>query len=597
MCIGTKLFNCSSRRLVRCCTGLAMSAASGWAAASYRVELEAPAPLKKLFSERLDLIRYSERDDIDQQLLTFMIDAAPDEVRKLASTQGYFSPTTTVLREPDGKVDTVRLTVHPGPRTHVTSVDLAVRGAAAATSPEQVAQLRRQWRLAPGAPFTQPAWSDAKQTALRALRERSYAVARIVDSQAAINADEHQARLHVTYDSGPPFTFGAVTVHGAERYPEAIVMHANPLRAGEPYSAARVLEFQRQLLRLPYYSNVIVDMERDPAVAPGAPVHVSVTEFPLQRFRGGIGYTTDTGATVSGRYSHNSFLRPALAFDTELIAEQRRQLARVALARPPRPGGFVDSARLSTERIRLEGVEQLSRRAGVQRARGADRRDTTYALTYYRDRLQRIDGAQVPADIVIEPGDHQATVATVEKTWRRVDDLVFPRSGYVLSVQAGAALKGLLTDQSFVRGYLRGQLYQPARGRDLVLLRAELGLLATKGGSGAIPASLLFRGGGTDSVRGYAFQSIGNIRDGTVYPARSLLTASAEYQYWVRDNWGAALFYDTGMAADRWRDRSWFHGAGAGVRWRTPVGRVRLDLAYGFRDRKLRPHLALGVAF
>ncbi|WP_306626081.1 autotransporter assembly complex protein TamA [Massilia scottii] len=597
MSMASTSFNPRPLPLAQWCAGISMAAVAAWAGAAYEVELAAPAPLKELLSEHLDLVRYRDRDDINPQLLAFMIDAAPAQVRQLAATEGYFSPRTSVTRERRGATDTINLTVQPGPRTLVASVDLAVRGPAAERSPDQVARLHRHWSLPPGTPFRQPAWADAKQDALRTLRQRRYAAARIAGSRAAINADEHQARLHVTYDSGPPFTFGAVTVSGAVRYPETIVANVNPLRVGEQYSAARLIEFQRQLLRLPYYSNVVIDMERDPAAAQGAPVHVRVSEFPLQRIRGGIGYTTDTGASVSARHSHNSVLRPALVLDTELIVEQRRQLGRLELALAPRPGGFVDSARLSAERTRLEGIDQRSRRAGVQRARHGERRDTLYALTYYRDRLERLNQAPLPADVIIEPGDHQASVASVEKTWRQVDDLVFPRSGYVMSAHAGAALKGLLTDQSFVRGYLRVQAYRPLRPRDLVLLRAELGLLATKGGNGAIPASLLFRGGGTDSVRGYAYQSIGNLREGTVYPARSLLTASAEYQYWFRPSWGAALFYDTGMAADRWRERSWFHGAGAGVRWRTPVGRVRADLAYGFRDRQLRPHLSLGVAF
>lgn len=590
-------FNGPSLALARCCAALALAAVPGWAAAAYQVELLAPAPLRALLSAHLDLVRYRDRGDIDPQTLAFMIEAAPEQVRKLAATEGYFSPSTTVARERRGAADTIRLTVQPGPRTLVADVDLAVRGPAAGQSPAQVAQLRRDWRLPSGAPFTQPAWADAKQAALRTLRQRTYAAARIAGSLAAIDADAQAARLHVEFDSGPPFSFGGVTVDGAERYPESIVANVSPLRPGERYSAARLSEFQRRLLRLPYYSNVVIDMERAPAVAHAAPVHVRVSEFPLQRFRGGLGYTTDTGATASARYSHHSLLRPALVLDTELLAEQRRQLARLELALPPRPGGAVDSTRLSSERTRLEGVEQRSQRAGLQRARHGDRRDAVYALTHYRDILERLDRAALPADVVVEPGVHQATFASIERTWRRVDDLVFPRSGYILSAQAGAALKGLLTDQSFVRGHVRAQAYRPVRARDLLLLRAELGLLVTKGGNGAIPASLLFRGGGTDSVRGYAFQSIGSLRDGTVYPARSLLTASAEYQYWFRPGWGAALFYDTGMAADRRRDASWFHGAGAGVRWRTPVGRVRADLAYGYRDRQLRPHLSLGVAF
>jgi translocation and assembly module TamA len=167
----------------------------------------------------------------------------------------------------------------------------------------------------------------------------------------------------------------------------------------------------------------------------------------------------------------------------------------------------------------------------------------------------------------------------------------------VLPLEAGAALQGLATDQSFFRSRVHGRKYSPLGQRDVLLLRADLGAVVTKGGNAAIPASLLFRAGGTDSVRGYAFQSIGNEVNGVVYPTRFLAAGSAEYQHWLNRSWGAALFYDVGTATDNWPQRAFFHAVGAGVRWRSPVGVVNADLAYGIQRRQLRPHVSLGIAF
>ncbi|PWF48485.1 autotransporter assembly complex protein TamA [Massilia glaciei] len=577
--------------------GIALAAAVQPALAAFIVELDVPADLREPLTEHLDLLRYRDRDDIDAQQLDFMVGAAPEQVQRLVSTAGYFSPKTTVRVERRNGNVVVLLAVDPGLRTAVARLDIGVRGAAATRSPEQIERLRRDWDLPVGAPFRQAAWADAKQEGLNVLRARRYAAARIAGSEAVINADRQQAWLGVTYDSGPLFSIGPTVVDGARRYPASIAENLNPLARGEDYNLDRLREYQRQLLRTPYYSHATVDIGRDPALAGAAPVLVELTENPLQRLRAGIGYTSDTGASLSGLYSHNSLWRPGLAFESELVLEQRRQLARAALALPPRPGGFILSVRAFTEQTRLEGVEQLSRQIGVQRARHGERRDTEYALTYYRDRLKRLDDAELPADVVVLPGDHQATVASVARTWRRVDDPVFPRSGYTVSAQLGAALKGLLTDQSFVRGYASANFYRPLGRRHLLLLRGEAGALGTKGGNAAIPASLLFRAGGTGSVRGYKFRSIGTVREGRLYPAKFLVTASAEYQHWFRPAWGGAVFYDVGLATDRWRDKDLFHAVGAGVRWRTPVGRLRVDLAYGLRNKEIRPHLSLGVAF
>ena len=448
-----------------------------------------------------------------------------------------------------------------------------------------------------GAPFRQADWATAKQEALDVLTRRRYPAARLVDSQARVDADASTATLTASYDSGPLFTLGAVRVNGTRRYPESIVRNVNPLHEGEEYSVDRLLEFQRQVLRTPYFSNVVIDIDRNPDNATGAPVTVEVTEFPTQRIRGGVGYTSDTGVHVEGLYSNANMFGRAYVLDAQLRLEQRRQFGTLTLSKPPNADGFIDSAHVSTDRTTLAGVDLRSRRLGVRRARESDRTQTAYTVEYYSDRLTQLDGAVLPADTVVEPGTHQAVVLGVERTLRRLDSLVFPREGTVLSGQVGLAFKGLLTDQTFFRAYGRATRYLPFAKRDAVILRVELGTVISKGGNSAIPASLLFRAGGTDSVRGYGFQTIGNVRGGTVYPTRFLATGSAEYQHWLSEQWGAAVFYDVGTAADSWRQKSLFHAVGAGARFRSPVGTVNADLAYGIQARTIRPHLSLGVAF
>ena len=180
---------------------------------------------------------------------------------------------------------------------------------------------------------------------------------------------------------------------------------------------------------------------------------------------------------------------------------------------------------------------------------------------------------------------------------RNVDDPIFPRKGNLLTLEAGFALKGLLTDQSFSRLYGRFKQFLPVGKRDIVVLRAELGGVFTAGSAGAVPPSLLFRTGGNDSVRGYSYQSIGNEQNGTVYPTKYLAVGSSEYQRWFSENWGAAVFYDVGAAADNWNNKTFYHGVGTGARWRSPVGTLNLDLAYGIQKRQIRPHISLGIAF
>ena len=568
-----------------------------WSAAAYRVELDAPAPLKELLTANLDLVRYQNREDMNEDQLNFMLATLDSQVTQLASTEGYFLPRTTFKIDRSTDTPVISVTVDAGARTMVSHVDVEISGAVREHNPAQAEQIRKRWHLRSGAPFRQEDWADAKQAGLNILQQRRYPAARIADSNAQIYPDLQEADLAVEYDSGPLFTLGQLHISGNERYPESIIRNVNPLHVGEEYSAERLLELQRQIQRTPYFSNVVIDIDKDPAHATATPVNVRVTEFPTQQLRTGAGYATDTGAHLENRYSHYNIFGRAWVLDTQIRLEQRRELATLELAMPPDSTGYVNSAHASIERTTLEGVDLRSRRIGLRRTRDTDKRDFAYTLEYYSDRLEQLNGAALPSDIVVQPGTHQALVAGIALTRRQIDNPRFPRQGYIASLEAGAAFQGALSDQTFFRAYSRLRQYHPAGRRDVVILRGELGAVITKGGNAEIPASLLFRAGGTESVRGYSYQSIGNERNGTVYPTRYLVTGGAEYQHWFLPQWGAAIFYDVGTATDQWTGKRFFHGIGVGARYRSPIGPINADLAYGLQDRKLRPHLSLGVVF
>jgi translocation and assembly module TamA len=566
-------------------------------ASAYHVSLDAPSPLKELLSAHLDLIRYQDRDDLNEDQLNFMLATVQAQVTRLASTEGYFLPHTTVKVERGGETPVVHVKVETGERTMVSRVNVNVSGEVRDHDPRQAERVSRNWQLKPGAPFREEDWAAAKQTGLQVLQRRRYPAARIVGSNAYVYPDLQQAELAVDYDSGPLFTLGPLRITGTERYPESIIRNVNPLKVGEEYNADRLLELQRQIQRTPYFGNVVIDIDKDSAHARETPVNVRVTEFPTQRLRVGAGYATDTGAHLEGLYSHYNVFGRAWTLQTQLRVEQRRQYGTAELAMPPDTAGYVNSVHASYERTTLEGIDLRSRRLGARRTRNTDKRDFAYTLEYYSDELQQLSGAALPSDIVALPGVHRALVAGIALTRRQVDNPRFPRRGYIATVEAGVAVQGILTDQTFFRAYSQLRQFNPVGRRDVLLLRGELGAVVTKGGNAEIPASLLFRAGGTESVRGYSYQSIGNVRDGTVYPTRYLATGGVEYQHWLTQTWGAAVFYDVGAATDSWSGKNFFHGIGAGARYRSPIGTINADLAYGFQEHKFRPHLSLGVVF
>ncbi|WP_205195664.1 MULTISPECIES: autotransporter assembly complex family protein [unclassified Burkholderia] len=576
-------------RLVRLTLGGCLAASFALPAwAKYSVDIDAPRSVRKLLQQHLDVSRFAKRDDISDDQFEFLITATPQQVRDLTATEGYFSPVvSTDVRNRDGK-RSVTVKVDPGPQTDVAGVDLQFKGPVGTEDPKQETAARLAFSLHEGDAFTQSGWDGAKNAALKQLQSYRYLGAKIVSSQARIDPRTRTAKLAVSFDSGPTFTMGALDVSGVRRYPERIVTNVNPLGVGEIYDVQRINELQRQLQNTPYYASVAIDVGDDTSKPEDTPVHVKVSEYPYNSVRGGVGYATDTGPHIQGSYTYLDTFGAAWPLQVSGRIDQIQQYGQVQLSMPPSPRGWTNSALASYTNTNVSDVRIYSARLGLQRTKTSQNIDYSYSIMFYQDRLDQ-NGAG--------PTTSRALVPQWSWTRRNVDDPLFPRSGNLIHAEAGFAVKGVLTDQSFVRGYARGQQYIPIGKRDLIFFRAELGGVFTSGGSAGVPASLLFRAGGSNSVRGYGYQSIGNSVDGSVLPTKYLMTGTAEYQHWFNHDWGAATFFDIGTATDAWGERVFYPGVGFGARWRSPVGPVNVDLAYGLRNRSVRPYLTLGIAF
>ena len=563
--------------------------AAGEARAAYKVDIQAsPRAVRKLLEAHLDIARFAKRDDISDDQFDFLVTATPQQVRDLTATAGYFSPVVrTDVRTVDGK-KRVTISVDPGAQTTISSVSLSFNGPVLSEDTAQENATRFAFSLHEGDPFSQSGWDDAKSTALRALQARRYVAARITQSQARIDPRTHQAKLSVTFDSGPTFTMGKLEVTGTERYPAKIVENVNPISIGAIYDVQRVAELQRQLQNTPYYASVAIDVGNDPTRPLETPVRVKVSEYPYNSFRGGVGYATDTGPQVQGNYSYLNTFGAAYPFTVSGRIDQIEQFGQVQLSMPPGERAWTNSVLASYGTTNVSDTRIYSIRGGVQTTRTSQYLDYGYSLFYYDDRLDQN---------AVGPITAHALVPAWNWTRRNTDDPLFPRSGNLIHVEAGFAVKGALADQTFGRLYARAQQYFPVGKSDLVLIRAEFGGVFTSGSSSGIPASLLFRAGGSNSVRGYSYEGIGNNVDGSVLPTKYLITASSEYQHWFTHDWGGAVFFDIGTATDTWGEKVFYPGVGFGARWRSPVGPVNVDLAYGIRNKDIRPYLTLGIAF
>ncbi len=550
--------------------------------------VDAPEPLRQTLSRGLDLVRWETFPEMTEPLLTRLVAEARDQAVTVARTEGYFSAKATSAIETENGTTVVRIKVDPGPPTLVRKVDIRLTGPVTADAAEKqrgLAAIVARWPLREGARFRSAEWEEAKSRAVAALAEKRFAAARIAFSEALVDPKQRTADLTIELDSGPAFRFGALETRGLARLPAEVVQRVSPVRPGDDYDEDLLALFQRRLLETGYFATVQVTLDTDPAQADAARVQVVVIEARMKRFELGIGYSTDLGYRSNASYSDFDFLNTAWRWRNELRLDQKLQSIATNFDTPPIDGASWNSFGARARRQDVSG--ELSELWQVSAAHnwGYERRWPSFiSLSYTDERLTVND----------QTSHNYATFVGYRGIYRQTDDFMLPRRGVLATIELGGGIPGV-SAEGFGRARGQATLLVPV-GRDDLTLRAEAGAVIS-GRLEGIPSIFLFRTGGDETVRGYAFESLGVKEGGATTGGRYLAVASVEYTRWVRDDWGIAAFVDAGNAASTLSDLSPAVGAGFGARLRTPIGPVRVDLAYGFRDASVRLHFSVGFRF
>ncbi len=558
------------------------------------VKEKAPAEVTALLDRTLQSAA-TEAGPIDREEEERLLRLLRADTIEVLATEGYFSPTMTIVPDNDGPSRYV-VDLALGPRTKVSQVDITFTGAIA-DQPARQRELRAAWELHVGEPFRNSQWSNAKTRLLNRVRSRDYATARIADSSADVDVEAATAKLRVAIDSGPAYTIGELQVKGLSRFDRGLVQRYSPFKVGDPYDADKLLAFQSALQRSPYFSTVVVDADPEQAIDHQLPIVVDLKEAKTKRVSVGVGYSTDAGFRGEMSYRQTLLFGFPYTLHSGIGLDKTRGVAYADILLPPKPDGEQDSLGALYERTNIQGVRTRRWAVGAQRAnsRTADRvtYDTTLAVNFQRETTT------VASDPTADTANDVVS-GTFSWTRRDVDSITNPTRGTLLTLSGTVGLRrsGLteLLNQTFERGYGRLVYYWPLSPRDQVILRAEAGHVVVDDPR-IVPNEFLFRTGGVGTVRGYAYQSLGTRVGTATTGSTSLLVGSAEYLRWLTQEWGAAIFFDAGNASDDWRHMSLARGYGVGARWRTIAGPLALDLAYGEQARALRLHFSIAIAF
>ena len=497
----------------------------------------------------------------------------------------------------------VQVTVAPGPLYRLALVRL---------DGEVQPQVRAAFDLQPGAPADSAAVLAAGEAVLQALRETGFPLAQVPPPDALVDHDTRTMDVVYLAEPGPRLALGAVSITGLERLREDYVRRRLGLRQGEPYSPTRLESARRDLLA----GGVLAWARLSPGTGPDAqgqlPLTLEVAERPPRVLRFAGAWSSDEGGTLSSSWTHRNLFGRAERLT--LSAEIGR-----LVDHGPQDLSYLANANLRIPDLWLRDLDlRLDLGAVSESLEAYDREAATGGLALERrlsERLSASAGVAVERSRITQDGlpqDYWLLSLPLTLTYDTTDEPLDPHRGLRLEALL-TPTQGLDTEaQGFVLGRLTGASYwdlgaglRPEAGTGRSVLAGRLVLGSIVGAApDAVPPDWRFYAGGGGSVRGYPFQSIGpRAASGTPAGGDGLLEAGLELRQRFGANWGMVAFADAGAVSERNipGTGALSLGVGVGLRYFTPIGPVRADIAAPLNpnegDAPVQVYIGIGQAF
>lgn len=536
--------------------------------------------------------------DVSPRRLEYLIREAEDETREALQPFGYYDPQIEVERSGD---DPARVTIDvvPGVPVRVRQSNVAILGEGGRD--RYLREELEDFEPESGEVFDHEVYEASKVQITRRLAERGYFDADFTSRRVEVTRAERAADIDLVWESGPRYDMGPIDF---VQEPNTIIRESLLEQlvywdVGSYYHEGKLDRLRQSLARLDYFSRV--DIERSPQEGEGHLVPITVTLTPAKRsvYTAGLSYGTDSGAGIrlglERRYL-NQRGHKALA---QLDYAERRKLLTLQYRIPAfawLDGWYTFSLQAADEQtdyIDTRHVEFVASRSG-------EIDDHWTAIASLHALRERWDYVEEDDDgSVVGPDYRYATFTygSLRGEYINADNVIFPRDGRFGTVMLRGGVDGFGSDADFAQARVTAQWYKGLGADNRLILRGELGHTFTDVVVD-IPPSLRFFAGGDRSIRGYGWREVGpriTSADGTQFAlgARNVATASVEFERYFTERWGAAVFVDTGTAFND--DPDWRTGVGVGVRWRSPVGPIRLDIARGLDDPDSSFQLYLGI--
>ena len=492
---------------------------------------------------------------------------------------GYYDPTIDFeyrATPPPGRpVLIARVT--PGEPVRIAGTSVVIEGQG--KDDEDYQTLKKNSIPVKGTQLNHGTYDSFKSAITNVAVRKGYFDAAMRKSQLGIIQDQHQAFWDIDFDTGQRYRFGRVTFEGAQ-IRDDYLQNLVPFREGDYYSASDLAELNRRLSATNWFNSVVVAPEfKNAKEHKVLPLNAVVTPRTRNTLETGVGYSTDVGPRIKANWKKPWLNSRGHSLESTLNLsgpEQELDLSyKIPLLKNPIEQYYVVQGGFKRED--LNDTESDGTTLNVARYWDASSGwKKAINLRWSLDHFTQ--GSVTNTTMLIYPG------LSVSRTRQRGG--LMPDWGDSQRYSLDVSDTGWGSDIDFAVVQAQNVWIRTLAEKHRFVVRGNLGWIETNDFE-RVPPSLRFFAGGDRSIRGYQYKSISPRDDeGKLTGASKLATGSLEYQYNVTGKWWGAVYVDSGEAVNYIKQSNVKTGAWVGVRWASPVGPVKLDIAAPIGDQE-----------
>lgn len=531
--------------------------------------LGAPEGKTETLLSGLSIVRQQDSDRLSDRHILKLHEQTETELKQMLQVYGYYNVSiTSKLKQSGADKWQADYQLNLGPQVTLDKVEVSIIGEASDDS--EFKKLIADFPIKQGEALNHEEYAAAKKSLLRLAAERGYFDGVWTTHKIEVNSQLNTASIYLDYNSGLRYSFAKIQFPPTVLTP-SLLMRLTPIKQGQPYLASQVLKLRNNLTNSGYFDAVSVTTLIDERHDGEVPLAITFLPDAKQRYTASVGFGTDSGP------------RLGLGWENRYVNKRGHRLSANALF------SQVTNSLAMDYRMPFwsETISDIGFNSEYKQQNTDTSDSTSFAVgSYYKTKRWGWDETGtlklLQENYNVSDDDDTSLLLIPSISWSKIwaDNAIYTKQGGRLSLSLSGASDSVLSDTTFGQMVLRGKYIHSVTENGRFITRGTLGVTEVNDFN-QLPSSLRFFAGGDTSIRGFDFESLGPLgSDGKVEGGRYLAVGSVEYEQMIVGNWGAAIFSDFGNALNSWKDPLEY-SVGVGVRWRSPIGLIRVDVAAG----------------